>query len=502
MQEKRHIVLYASKYKDKESNHLLRMFDVLCKAKEMDETAIKKKYAHEAFVKNFAASKYKLQMLIMKSLDNYHSGHTITFEIQEMLRYFDILFGKGLFTHCRSVINKAQKLAEQYEKFPLLIEILQRQRSLFGRVPKSNEMGKNFALFFNLYEQTLQKIKNEKDYLHILVQVELRMHQKGVARSEKESQLFKQVMANPILQNEGEALSTKAKLLFNAIHMDYWESQNNEEQALKYAMARLRIFETSEELIKENISQYITAYFNILNYFFRLNRPDELNDHLKIFHTIPIRFKTDPRDQIRIFAFSNILEMDLCKLTGRFEEAVSLEATIKEGLEKYGNKLPYHLQFDLYFNLAYANFGAGKYKAASLWLRKIITEGTMPTRTYNYSYALLFNLVVHNELQEESLLESLTRSAYRHLLKMEHLHGFERAVINFIRKALPGIHSGEELITAFITLKKELEKLAQDPYEKEGLVYFDFVSWLESKIEKRPFAEILREKASRKIINS
>ncbi len=41
----------------------------------------------------------------------------------------------------------------------------------------------------------------------------------------------------------------------------------------------------------------------------------------------------------------------------------------------------------------------------------------------------------------------------------------------------------------------QFKKLKTDPYEKGAFEYFDFISWLESKIENRPFAEIIKEKA-------
>lgn len=33
------------------------------------------------------------------------------------------------------------------------------------------------------------------------------------------------------------------------------------------------------------------------------------------------------------------------------------------------------------------------------------------------------------------------------------------------------------------------------PYEKRAFLYLDIISWLESKIENRPVAEIIQEKA-------
>ena len=60
--------------------------------------------------------------------------------------------------------------------------------------------------------------------------------------------------------------------------------------------------------------------------------------------------------------------------------------------------------------------------------------------------------------------------------------------------------SKEKQILAFRKLKTELEEIVKDPFEKRALEYFDFISWLESKIDNRPFAEVVREKA--KVIES
>ena len=46
-------------------------------------------------------------------------------------------------------------------------------------------------------------------------------------------------------------------------------------------------------------------------------------------------------------------------------------------------------------------------------------------------------------------------------------------------------------------MKAELEEISKDPFEKKALEYFDFISWLESKITGQPFANIVRAKALR-----
>jgi RNase P/RNase MRP subunit POP5 len=52
------------------------------------------------------------------------------------------------------------------------------------------------------------------------------------------------------------------------------------------------------------------------------------------------------------------------------------------------------------------------------------------------------------------------------------------------------------LKNAFSELKEVLLNIKEEPSVKNALKYFDFISWLESKIEKRSFAELVKEKMS------
>ena len=61
--------------------------------------------------------------------------------------------------------------------------------------------------------------------------------------------------------------------------------------------------------------------------------------------------------------------------------------------------------------------------------------------------------------------------------------------------SLLNFHEAPELVPAFRDLKAELEEIFKNPFENKALDLFDFISWLESKIENRAFAEVVREKA-------
>ena len=62
---------------------------------------------------------------------------------------------------------------------------------------------------------------------------------------------------------------------------------------------------------------------------------------------------------------------------------------------------------------------------------------------------------------------------------------------------LISINGKRELELFMEQTRAELLTISKTKTEIKTLEYFDFVSWLDSKIEHRPYAEIIREKAKR-----
>lgn len=72
----------------------------------------------------------------------------------------------------------------------------------------------------------------------------------------------------------------------------------------------------------------------------------------------------------------------------------------------------------------------------------------------------------------------------------------EQALLGFLQKVL-SLKNPRKLMTLFRELRAELAVLADDPFEKPIFQYFDYISWLDSKIERKAYRKILEEKASR-----
>ena len=254
--------------------------------------------------------------------------------------------------------------------------------------------------------------------------------------------------------------------------------------------------ESNPDEIKENPREYIAILNNFIEDLRKLKRFDESITTINKLKAVEAKSETL---QSRIFVNSFVQETLLYITSGEFEKGISLVKTGEKGLVQFERKINKTAVINIYYNISILYFGHGDYNKAKTWLNKILNDTDIDMAFDIHCFARMVNLVVHFELGERDLLEYLCKSTYLFFKKRKRFYKFETAVLQFIRTTLPKIISQADLIFALINLRKELLKISKNPFEQKALDFFDFISWLESKIEKRSFADIIREKGSKKV---
>ena len=92
------------------------------------------------------------------------------------------------------------------------------------------------------------------------------------------------------------------------------------------------------------------------------------------------------------------------------------------------------------------------------------------------------------------VIDYYIRSTYRFLAKKYDLRLYQKYILNFLKK-LDKSQTEEDLRYEFSELKQNLNTLKDRPYERRAFIYFDIISWLESKIERRTIGEVIRQKS-------
>ena len=107
-------------------------------------------------------------------------------------------------------------------------------------------------------------------------------------------------------------------------------------------------------------------------------------------------------------------------------------------------------------------------------------------------FSRVLNLVAHYEASLDYHIETLLRSTYKFLIKMNDLHEVQNEMIKFI-KGLQDIYP-HDIKKAFKDLLEKLKKYENHPYERRAFLYLDVISWLESKIDNKPVGQVIRDK--------
>ena len=139
-------------------------------------------------------------------------------------------------------------------------------------------------------------------------------------------------------------------------------------------------------------------------------------------------------------------------------------------------------------------FGVNNFSKALQWINKILNEDYTKDERGLFVACRLLNLIIHFELGNKDLLEHVLKSANYFPFPLEELNKIEITLFNFI-KSLQKINEPKELKMEFSRIKEEITPLLKGESGKNAFLYFDYLSWIESKIEKKSFGEIIRNKA-------
>ena len=489
--EKGYFKKFSSIYGKKEERTYFRLFEFIGKQKEYNDEKMQHHFRKEKFIRQPAVAKHYLFNLLLKSLESYHSS--VEAELESMLHRMEILFEKGLYDLCERILIRAKKLAKKYERHTFSLELMKweieltRARSYVGKTETGIK-----DLFKNIFS-TLETYKNINEYSFLVSQLFVKEVKGGFARAKKELNVYEPIMQDPLLKNEKRAESYQAKYYFYLSHIGYHSIRNEFGNALSYSKKLVALLEAHPHQFLEKPRTYVSVLRNHISCLGKLKRYTEIPAFIKKMRTIQTR-----SEAIRntIFYSANILDLETYVNTGQFEKGVKLVTEFEEQRTRLNKKALNKLnETILNYNVSCTYFGAKNYSAANKYLNRILNDTHIDLRSDIQCFSRILSLLIHYEMGNADLLSYLIRSTYRYLYKRKHLYKFETIVLQFIRNKIPKLDSKKELMHAFEELKKEIVKISKDPFERTALEYFDFISWLESKISGRSFAEIVREKA-------
>ncbi|MBI3502599.1 MAG: hypothetical protein HY063_12480 [Bacteroidetes bacterium] len=486
--EKSYFKKFAKRHVIGDENKYVRLFDAIEVQKEYDEQKLLKE---EKYVRQLPYLKNYLFNLIMQSLNNYHSQSSADSILRHQISQIEILQRKGLFDVAGKQIRKAKNFARELELHHHNVQLNNLEYKIAWRQ-------------FN-YEGLEKIMKEEKEHLFhqekskslrdLLYRLIVRYNKTGTSRSKKDFEEIEKLIKHPLLKQSPDELPFEARKTFFHINFVYFISKGDYENAYTYAKKKINLFLSHPNRKKYNADAYLSSLNDLFNTLYELKRYDEMKKYLDDLSRFQPEIKTID-EKVKAFHYSGVHHLNFYNNTGRFDEGAKKSKNILNELSYYETKLNSLQKCILHTNMAIAFFGNEEYKTCLKLLNKISIYTKSKTRADLESFLKIFYVLVHYEIHNEDLLPYLAKSNYRTLFRQKRLFRFETLMLKFFERILPKINMTDkkELRKAFQILKTEVEKLSSDLHEKNILDDFDFISWIESKIENKSFAETVKKK--------
>jgi hypothetical protein len=488
--EKRHFKLYIKRNSTKDLK-IVRLFDVIDKLDTYDEKLLLKKLPGTE-KKQLYNLKTHLYGEIMASLRLLKSADSIDLQMHEQFDYAHILYKKGLFMQSLRILEKVKETARTNHKYNFLtqvislekrIEALHTSRSMQDRAEQLSEE----AIEITTRNQIVARLSN------LSLQLYSWYTKNGHARNPEDEKGVKEFLEKNLPKDAWEQTGFYEKLYLYQSMSWYAYIRQDFLMYYRYTQKWVDIFLQQPLMIRVETGHYIKGLHYLLNAHFVLRNFKEFEITLKRFEEFAKTPRVRDHDNFRIQAFIYIASAKINGhfMKGTFKEGLPLVPDIEQQLNKYSLFLDTHRIMLINYKIATLYFGSGDYTTSIDYLQKIINEQTGLGDDLQ-CYARLLHLMAHYELGNDSIIESLTKSVYRFMAKMQNLTVVEEAMFQFLKKSF-------NLTTR--QLKPELEKFLQtikhlekNRFETRSFAYLDIISWVESKVYAKPMGTIIHEK--------
>jgi len=493
--EKRNFKIYANRNSSGEALKSVQLFDALDKMEEYDEVLLLKK--NETIKKQQLSNlKAHLYKQLLSSLRLINDETNIDIQLNEQMDYARILYNKGLYLQSLKVLDRMKDVAKANNQLTYL------QQALFFE--KSIESLYITRSIQNRAEQLTKEttlVSNSLTLSSQLSNLSLQLYswyiQNGHSRNEVEDATVQQFFIDNLGDRAAACTHFYEKLFL--YQSCCWTAFIRQDflQYYRYSQKWVNLFEKEPFMIAIETGHYIKGMHNLMGSHFDLNNHQKLKETLKVFEqfTNSEIVQSNINNKIQCFVYGTISTLNKHFLEGSFTEGLQMIPALESKIKEYEIYMDRHriLVFD--YKIACLYFGTGDYEKTIDCLNKII-NWKVDLRTDLQCYSRLLHLIAHYELGNFEILDSLIKSVYRFMAKMQNLSVVEEQIFTFIRKSFQ---------LSVKTIRPELEKLLvnlktlqNNRFETRAFIYLDIISWLESKLENIPVQEVLKRKFATK----
>ncbi|MFT6871156.1 MAG: hypothetical protein ACJAVN_000153 [Roseivirga sp.] len=488
--EKRSFKLFAKRSGATSDAKFIRLFDVMERIDIYDELAIRKRLPDVSSTQ-FANLKSHLYAQILASLRLSNLKSDIDIELREQLDYIRVLYKKGLYHQSLRLLNRAKNTTGDYRKDLFQLSLLDYEKQI--RSQQVFDLEEDYAN--QLDEQTdqaLHRFSNVQKFFTLAIKMKARFVEKGLVKNEGEMNNLRALFYTSLPEFKEENLAFNEK--FYLYRASYWFAYLTYDfkSCVESAEKWINIFKETG-LDKKRRSGYLKGLNRLLQSAFRVDDIVKFESYFQ--ELIDFESVQGPtlasNTQALLIKYKALQIFNRVFLKADFEENLKAVQEILQAVGANTSFIDRHSLTVIYYKAGVYYFALGDHQESRFYLNKLVSDKDH-LRGDLKGFARVIDILIDYDLGEEEKMESKIKSALTYIEKEDDLSEFQMSFLNSVNKL--GDVYPQDLKNAFVTLRKQLVDIKTDTYAAKPLLYFDFISWLDTKIQKKTFAEVIKGK--------
>ncbi|MDB5034530.1 MAG: hypothetical protein JWQ98_1771 [Chlorobi bacterium] len=483
-QEKRYFKIYASTHKSGEHN-CIRLFDAIDATEHYDEKELRRSLKGAKFTRQLGVQKGYLYDLILRSLREYRSGESVHVRINELLHGVKILYGKGLYSQGLDLAMKAGELAENYEKLPKMLEVINWEINLAFAMADMPALTRLAGKLRSVQD----RLDNLEHYSQLLLRMVTLERAGGSPCGTESPGCTEAIMSDPLLQSEHRAISIDAGRYFLTIHGIYHRRRGEWERAYEYQLRNLRCIESRPDHIADEPRIYVSALIDVIVSSSQLRKYSEAERHIEILESLDIE---EAYWKARVFYVVRMHRLFQSRWNQDFSGGAGLAREILADLWRHEQHIEPDNRKILLFTMAYMLFGDGDYSSAIRCINIILNEIQRDIRAELDYPVMIMELMIHYELGHDDLIASSVRSRLRALRATREDYRLEEFLLLLLGRLVRS--APDERCGLFREARDRLSAMAAGDAPSGLPRYIDVDAWIDGRIRGMNYGEALRGK--------
>lgn len=257
----------------------------------------------------------------------------------------------------------------------------------------------------------------------------------------------------------------------------------------------LNLFEVQPELVTYSTELYLRALNLMLVVLHKIRDIKTFVLYRRKLHLLKRNRKINWTANIKLNYFKTryLQEINYHFLTGQFASGTLIVSRFNKELEKFGKYLDEHSLKLFYYKIGCLYFGAENYRKSLVWLMRVQMSGSAGVRKDLIMFSAIMILICYYETGDARQMETQLKKLYRVLGQSKSFSSYTLQIMDFIR-SVSRESSRKKLTQHFIRLRKAMIEVEKSERERRAFIYFDIISWLDSKLSGKKVEEVIQKK--------